>query len=195
MYKEYKVEYRLYKRDGNEFQMRKIPLKDTTNEEVIASLIEMGYMRKNDKVEILNIYQSDIYDSDKNQIPNPLLNFIFNTKMGEVIFKGAFFIIGAIIIFSVITWIGNSGNNNSSSSSSSWGIYVTTPHQDAERLSNELDKKIKKADGNLQKVSEANEEFEKVLEEMTNLYFTEKGYQQTQEFTRLLKDKVFEMSN
>lgn len=191
MYKEYKVEYRLYKRDGNEFQMRKIPLKDTTNEEVIASLIEMGYMRKNDKVEILNIYQSDIYDSDKNQIPNPLLNFIFNTKMGEVIFKGAFFIIGAIIIFSVITWIGNSGNNNSSS----WGIYVTTPHQDAERLSNELDKKIKKADGNLQKVSEANEEFEKVLEEMTNLYFTEKGYQQTQEFTRLLKDKVFEMSN
>jgi len=106
MYKEYKVEFRVFHRDGSEYQMRKVSLKEGTDEEAIDSLIEMGYIRENDDVVIINIALSSDYPqndkSNDNHLSKSLFftigDFIFESKIGSFIFWGILGLIGFIVI-------------------------------------------------------------------------------------------------
>lgn len=77
-YNEYKVEFRVFRRDGNEYQMRKIPLKEDSDEEARQVLIEMGYIHEDDKINIINIISSSEYsynNSSDNNYPSESLFF------------------------------------------------------------------------------------------------------------------------
>lgn len=105
MYNEYKVEFRVFRRDGNEYQMRKIPLKEDSDEEARQVLIEMGYIREDDKISILNITAVQDYIQEYNTPPNKTLHdfvgFLINTTMGKVIWYGGIFAIGIFIMHSI----------------------------------------------------------------------------------------------
>jgi hypothetical protein len=91
-YNEYRVEFRVFRRDGNEYQMRKIPLKEDSDEEARQVLVEMGYIQEDDKINIISITSSSDYynNSSDNNYPSKSLfftigDFIFETAIGKFI--------------------------------------------------------------------------------------------------------------
>jgi|GEM_PF-4944822 hypothetical protein len=78
MSNEYKVEYRLFKASGNEYQMRKIHLKENSEDEARQVLIEMGYIKRTDKMSILTISQVQKYSNYRS-------NRHFSFDWGEIV--------------------------------------------------------------------------------------------------------------
>lgn len=130
MYKEYKIEFRVFHRDGSEYQMRKVSLKEENDEEAIDRLIEMGYIKENDDVVIISMRPASDYSySDKSKDSDSskslfftIGNFIFESRIGSFIFWGVLVFIGFIVISNwnkdtsdgglIGTWIGTVNNYN-----------------------------------------------------------------------------------
>lgn len=105
-YNEYKVEFRVFRSDGNEYQMRKIPLKEDSDEEARQVLVEMGYIHEDDKINILSITSSCDYSynsNSSNSLFSIIVGFFFETTIGKVLgFSGAFL----VLFISINTFFG-----------------------------------------------------------------------------------------
>lgn len=55
MYKEYKIEYTVFRNGVDEYQAKEIMLKENSTDEAIRTLIQIGYLKKDENVSILRI--------------------------------------------------------------------------------------------------------------------------------------------
>lgn len=137
-YNEYKVEFRVFRRDGNEYQMRKIPLKEDSDEEARQVLGEMGYIQEDDKIQIINITPSSDYsynNGSDNDYPSKSLfftigDFIFQSKTSTILFT---FVLGFVLILGYNVFFNENSNVSSTDDARSYldgKTFISTPRGD-----------------------------------------------------------------
>lgn len=124
----YKVEFRVFHRDGSEYQMRKIPLLEGTDNEAREVLTHMGYITEKDDVVIISLtklsntsIQAQNYTPENDYRPNSLFyaigDFLAYSKGRWLVWGGLGVAIWFFIMYSV---------NNSNTVSSTADIKGTT---------------------------------------------------------------------
>lgn len=125
----YKVEFRVFHSDGSEYQMRKIPLLEGTDNEAIEVLTHMGYITERDDVVIISLTnitmqaQNDITENDyqPNKTLHDFVGFLVNTTMGKIIWYGGIFAIGIFIMHTIFNW--NNVSSTTDIKGTTWQYY------------------------------------------------------------------------